>query len=452
MNTSQTLCRLALAAAASLCLTVDICAESAIYACGHIRRNRNEAIGKLRKSGYNTAIIFNVNVEADGTLTTDFDWNNQRPSEAGGIICSDGKYTFGSYQPNFAGDIRTLLTQPTSINRIEICIGGWGNGSYGNIRDLINSRGTGPETALYRNFKALKEAIPEIVAVNNDQEQDYDLESATLFHRMLADIGFKTTIAPYMNRDYWRDLVAALNSTPGTCEIVYLQTYGGGAANNPADWDVFGDIPMHVGFDCEASDDIARMQQQFTDWRDNCNVAGGFLWNYNSEARDLNEWATAINRIFPSARAEQVAATIYQDADYGGYAVDMPEGSFPQALMAVYGIRAKDITSMKITPGYKVTLFEGIRVNGPKSEWTESTPYLGDSWNDKACSMVIERTADSGACDAIADSPDADPTRIYSLGGQLLETGGGNLQNITLPAGLYIAVNSSGARKIVIKQ
>ncbi len=269
---------------------------------------------------------------------------------------------------------------------------------------------------------------------------------------MLADIGYKTTIAPYMNRDYWRDLVAALNTTPGTCETVYLQTYGGGAANNPADWNVFGDIPMHVGFDCESSDDIAEMQRRFTDWRDNCNVSGGFLWNYNSEARDLNEWATAINRIFPSTQAEQVAATIYQDADYSGYAVDMPEGSFSQALMAVFGIRAKDITSMKIAPGYKVTLFEGIRVNGPKCEWTESTPYLGDSWNDKACSMLIERTADSGADDAIADSSAEDTTKIYDLGGQLLKTVCGNPENASLPAGLYIAVNSSGARKIVIKQ
>ena len=78
----------------------DVSAQSAIYACGHIRRSRTTAITKLRNSGYTTAIIFNINVEVDGSLTTDFSWDSQTAAEAGGIICRDGKYTFGTYQPN----------------------------------------------------------------------------------------------------------------------------------------------------------------------------------------------------------------------------------------------------------------------------------------------------------------------------------------------------------------
>ena len=79
----------------------DLYAQSVIYACGHIRRNRTQAITNLRNSGYTTAILFNVNVESDGTLTTDYDWNNQRPAEAGGIICQNGQYVFNEYQPNY---------------------------------------------------------------------------------------------------------------------------------------------------------------------------------------------------------------------------------------------------------------------------------------------------------------------------------------------------------------
>ena len=207
----------------------DVCAQSGIYACGHMRRHRDYAITNLRNSGYTTAILFNVNVEEDGSLTTDYSWSSQTAAEAGGIICRDGAYVFDKYQPHYVSDVQALLTEPTSVNRIEICIGGWGNGSYGNIRKLVERDGTGEETVLYRNFKALKEALPEIVAVNNDQEQDYNLASAVSFHRMLAEIGYKTTIAPYTNKSYWQNFVRQLNSTPGTCELVYLQIYGGGA-------------------------------------------------------------------------------------------------------------------------------------------------------------------------------------------------------------------------------
>ncbi len=44
---------------------------SGIYAGGHIRRRRPNTITKLRNSGFTYLILFNVNVEADGTLTTD---------------------------------------------------------------------------------------------------------------------------------------------------------------------------------------------------------------------------------------------------------------------------------------------------------------------------------------------------------------------------------------------
>lgn len=409
----------------------ELHAQSAIYACGHIRRTRTTAIQNLKKSGYTTAILFNVDVAPDGTLITDYSWDNQEAAEAGGIICQDGEYVFDHYQPHYVDDIKSLLAEPTSINRIEICIGGWGNGAYGHIRDLIKAHGTGEETTLYRNFKALKEAIPEIVAVNNDQEQDYDLETAVAFHRMMAELGYKTTIAPYMNKEYWRELVAQLNETPGTCEIVYLQTYGGGAGNRPADWKVFGDIPMYIGFDCEASGNRAEMERKFTEWRDNDGVAGGFLWNYNSESRNVNEWATAINRIFPTKTAENGVATLYQDINYGGYAVSLPEGTFSQAELALYGLQAKDITSFKIDAGYRITLYMNPNCTGSARIWSASTDYVGDSWNDKACSIKIERTG------TLLGLPHADTTKqtlctVWDTSGSRLTVSGAGSSTVIL--------------------
>ena len=383
----------------------ELHAQSAIYACGHIRRTRTTAIQNLKNSGYTTAILFNVDVAPDGTLITDYSWDIQEAAEAGGIICQDGEYVFGRYQPHYVDDIKSLLAEPTSINRIEICIGGWGNGAYGHIRDLIKAHGTGEETALYRNFKALKEAIPEIVAVNNDQEQDYDLETAVAFHRMMAELGYKTTIAPYTNKEY--------------------------SGNRPADWKVFGDIPMYIGFDCEASGNRAEMERKFTEWRDNDGVAGGFLWNYNSESRNVNEWATAINRIFPTKTAENGVATLYQDINYGGYAVSLPEGTFSQAELALYGLQAKDITSFKIDAGYRITLYMNPNCTGSARIWSASTDYVGDSWNDKACSIKIERTG------TLLGSPHADTTgqtlcTIWDTSGNLLTVSGAGSSTVIL--------------------
>ncbi len=78
----------------ALMFASDAAAQSGMYVCGHFRRNRPTTVTNMRNSGYTNAILFNVNVEEDGTLTTDYDWNNQRPAEAGGIICQNGKYVF----------------------------------------------------------------------------------------------------------------------------------------------------------------------------------------------------------------------------------------------------------------------------------------------------------------------------------------------------------------------
>lgn len=451
----------------------DLYAQSAIYACGHIRRTRETAITKLKNSGYTTAILFNVNVEGDGSLTTDFTWDTQTAAEAGGIICQNGEYVFDKYQPHYIDDVKSLVTQPTSISRLEICIGGWGNGSYGHIRDYIKSYGTGEETTLYKNFKALKEAIPEIVAVNNDQEQDYDLETAVEFHRMLAKIGYKTTIAPYMNKSYWEQLVSQLNEEPGTCDIVYLQTYGGGAGNNPNSWRVFGDVPIYVGFDCESSSNISYMESRFENWRDNAGAQGGFLWNYNSEARDVNEWATAINRIFPTKTVDKPAAYFYENSNYGGYSVTLPEGSFNRSEMALYGIRANDISSFKLVDGYKVTLYTGDNLDGESMTWTESTGSIGNDWNDKACSLKIEATntgidkVTAEASTGLKASVNADGTSVlvsgaaagtvavYSVSGEkLAETAASADGNATLsvssfPAGVYVVKAANGSTKLL---
>ncbi len=366
-------------------VSTDILAQSGIYVCGYFRRNRPYTVTKIKNSGYTNAILFNVDIQEDGTLTTDYNWSTQTPAEAGGIICKDGQYVFGQYQPNYANDVKLLLVAPTSVQRIEICIGGWGNGSYGKIKALIEKEGSSSTSMLYKNFKALKEAIPEIVAVNNDQEQDYDLTTALRFHRMMFDLGYKTTIAPYMNSSYWQSLVTGLNNSKnGAC-------------------------------------DLAGMETKFKNWKNTSKASGGFLWNYNSDARVVNDWATAINRIFSTRTVPDsiLGVKVYSDSNYGGYSISLPEGKFTQADLAVFGLKARDLASLQVTDGYKVYLYKGTACIGTSLDLTASSTYVGDSWNNTVCSIKVENL--TSGIQSVDTRQQVNEEYLYNIAGQRVD-------------------------------
>ncbi|MBQ3630589.1 MAG: hypothetical protein II949_05070 [Prevotella sp.] len=372
-----------------LCCSVAAAAPphptTGVYVGGHIRRERPNTITNLKNSGFTYAILFNVNVEPDGTLTTD-----------GETICKDGTYVFANTQPHYVDDVKELKAWPTGISRIEICIGGWGNESYSRIRDLINKEGIGSNSILYRNFKALKEAIPEIDAVNNDDEHCYDSNTAVRFHVMMSQLGYKTTVAPYTNKAFWERLVTQLNqSRPGACDRVLIQCYDGGAYNNPSDWH-FGDIPLHAGRTNYQSDMQASINQMQT-WRDQNGVTGAFVWVYNDETWNLNQWASAMNRIFPSMSSDDAVATFYSDNNFGGYAVSLPVGEYGTGQLAAYGITNRDIQSFRLTEGYQLTAYITNDLTGVSKSWTDAEMERMGAWGNRISSLKIELIDDESA-------------------------------------------------------
>ena len=358
-----------------------IAQSTGVYVGGHIRRERPGTIEKLRNSGFTYIILFNINVEPDGTLTTD-----------GETVCKDGKYVFGNTQPNYVSDIKKLKQAPTTISRIEICIGGWGNESFSRIKELINRHGVGSGTILYKNFKALKNAIPEIDAVNNDDEHCYDVATAVKFHQMMYELGYKTTIAPYMNRSFWENLVSQLGDR---CDRVLIQCYDGGAGNNPSDWHL-GNRAVHAGRMNYQEGGVDACVAQMESWKKNNGVSGGFIWVYNDETWNLNQWATRMLRVFGTKKCDDSIASLYADSDYRGYSKSLGEGSYTQADLAMYGISAKDISSLKVTKGFKITLYENADCTGNSKSWTTDASFVGGDWNDKACSVRIEPNGKSG--------------------------------------------------------
>ena len=370
-------------------LTVCLAQTTGVYVGGHIRRERPSTVEKLKKSGFTYVILFNVSVETDGTLTTD-----------GETICKNGQYVFANQQPHYVEDVKALKTWPTAIERIEICIGGWGNESYDRIRDLINSQGTEPSSILYRNFKALKDAIPEIDAVNNDDEHCYDASSAVKFHTMMYDLGYKTTVAPYTNKSFWQSLVSGLNNNrSGACDRVLIQCYDGGANNNPSDWKL-GGLPVHAGrtnYQTNMEASIAQMET----WRKNNGVVGGFVWVYNDETWNLNKWASQMNRVFPTKTVQDPVITLYTGSSFSGDAVQLGVGEYCCGELSTYGLADKTIMSFRMEPGYMLTacINDGLKDNGSTTSiksWTDTELERLGTMSRRITSLKIEKVEEQG--------------------------------------------------------
>lgn len=405
---------------------------SGVYVGGHIRRERPSTITTLRNSGFTYVILFNVHVDPDGTLKTD-----------GETICKNGEYVFQQTQPYYQQDIANLKTEPTSITRIDICIGGWGNDAYTNIKNLINSQGTDSLSILYRNFKALKEAVPEIDGVNNDIEQDYNVNSAARFHIMMYDLGYKTTLAPYTNMSYWTSLCNQIRaSRPDAVDRAMIQCYDGGAGNvnSVGNWNFNGVTERHAGLLYYSNDwNLDKNMQQFQKWKDDGVATGGFVWVYNSEEWDLNAWASGMNRIYGAVKVpeDEVAVRLYSEKNYNGYCVSLPPGEFAQGDLAVYGMKAKDISSIELVDDcYQMRLYKTPAFTGTRLLKKISSKTLTSTWDNQICSIIIEPNPTS--IKTVDDSQRTTISGIYNLSGQRLDK-------------MQKGINIVNGKKIIVK-
>lgn len=406
----------------------EIKTVSGVYVGGHIRRERPKTIKTLRESGFTYVLLFNVHVDPDGTLKTD-----------GEIICKDGEYVFQKSQPHYQTDIRDLKTPPTSIQRIDIVIGGWGNDSYNNIKNLINKNGTGASTMLYKNFKALKEAVPEIDAVNNDDEQCYDLETGAKFHIMMYGLGYKTTLAPYTYKSYWQNLCNKIRaSKPKAVDRIMVQCYDGGAGNvnQVGTWTFSGVTERHAGLLNYSNDwNVDKNMAQFQKWKDDGVATGGFVWVYNDETWDLNAWASGMNRVFKAVEVpeEDAMVEVFSGVNYTGYGVKLPVGTYTKADLAVYGIKANDIESIKILKeGASARLYKSDNNIGITTNQLCKTDRKSLSTSYKnAINSITVMYEDPVGINRIDNEVATEDVTVYSLDGKMIGKGKNAMRSVS---------------------
>lgn len=256
-------------------------ADSAIYGGGPLYTGGQAVMDDLRASGFTTVIFFGLHPHENG----DLHYNND-------LIISNGAYVG---DPAWLTRVASLKQAPTSVNRIEFSIGGWGVGDFANIQNLIAAQGTGPDSVLYRNFQKLKE-ITGADAIDFDDESTYDLNSSTQFGNMLWGLGFSITLAPYTNQTYWVNLK---NNLAGKVDGIHLQVYDGGASNNPATWSsamgmtVDPGLWLKHGTGCTAGDSPSTVQSKMTNWKSSVGIVGGFIWLYDDIQACWSQGTTA---------------------------------------------------------------------------------------------------------------------------------------------------------------
>ena len=244
---------------------------------GPVYKHVDQNIGELKKSGFNELIVWSVEVNSSGDLNL----NGEFP------LTSAGAYVGNQTYPDFRKDLAKM--RRGSVTRVTFSIGSSNYGDWEDIAALVNSQGTGPDSILYQDFAALKQALP-IDAIDFDDENGYDAPTTIKFALMLRKLGYHVTMDPYTNSSYWTSVVSQINAKrAGTVDAIHLQTYAGGNGNTPcqANWN-FGDVPVYPGLSDQTSAPPYKTPPEakaiLRTWHKTCGIKGGWLWIFDQIA------------------------------------------------------------------------------------------------------------------------------------------------------------------------
>ena len=255
---------------------------------GPVYKNMPKNIKQIKKSGFNELIVWSVEVNTKGDLNL----NGEFP------LTSAGAYVGNTTYPDFPAQLASV--KKGSVTRITFSVGSSNFGDWEDIKALVDAQGTGSTSILYKDFAALKAALP-VDAIDFDDENSYDAASTTKFAVMLGNLGYKVTMNPYTNNAYWISLVSSINTQlAGTVDGIHLQTFAGGEGNSPCSGWNFGTVPVFPGISDQTSAQPflspAAAKAQFTKWHTQCGTTGGWVWIYDQIAGTpkVKKYATAI--------------------------------------------------------------------------------------------------------------------------------------------------------------
>ena len=114
---------------------------------------------------------------------------------------------------------------------------------------------------------------------------------------------------------------------------------------------------------------------------------GGASKTFTANSAWLADWNDRISSL-KIVDTNSSLVNVYQDVAFGGYTSGLNVGDYTLAQLQAKGILDNDITSLKITEGYKVIVYDGDNFTGASKEFTATTDWAGD-WNDRTTSLRI---------------------------------------------------------------
>jgi hypothetical protein len=262
-----------------------------IFGGGPFYKNAANNITEIENSGFTEAIVWSVEVNSVG----DLNFNGEFPLTSNGVYI--GNQTHSDFASNMA------LLKQGKVKRITFSIGSSNVGDWQDITSLVNSQGVGPTSILYKDFQALKAAIPSLDAIDFDDENSFDSPTTIEFGVMLGKLGYHVLPDAFDDSSYWTNVVSQINTQlPGTVDGVHLQAYAGGTGNNPCQGWNFGAVPVFPGL-WDQDDTPSQVQTIMSGWHSDCGIVGGFMWLYDDFVGNglAAQYASAINNAVGSS-------------------------------------------------------------------------------------------------------------------------------------------------------
>jgi hypothetical protein len=347
-----------------------------IFGGGPFYKNATKNITEIENSGFTEAIVWSVEVNSVG----DLNFNGEFP------LTSAGVYVGAQTHPDFAGNM-AILKQGT-VKRVTFSIGSSNVGDWQDITALVQAQGTGPTSILYKDFAALKAAIPALDAIDFDDENSFNSPTTIAFGVMLGNLGYHVAPDAFDNSNYWTNVVSQINSQlPGTVDGVHLQAYAGGSGNNPCTGWNFGTVPVWPGL-WDQNDTPSEVQSIMSGWHSECDINGGFMWLYDDfvGTGEAAQYASAINNavgssaftlsgpsnLFLNQSSTASAAITITDLDGFGGKVTLHVSGLPKGVTAVVGGQGNNQTIAFTASSSARTGFSSVTVKGSSGKIKQS--------------------------------------------------------------------------------
>lgn len=258
---------------------------SSLFGGGPFYINATNNISEIKNSGFTEVVVWNIEVKANG----DLNFNGEFP------LVSGGAYIGNQTHSDFASNMALLKTG--TVKRITFSVGSSNVGDWQDVKALVQAQGTGSSSILYKNFQALKAAIPAVDALDFDDENSFDQSSTVQFAVMLGRLGYHVALDPFDNASYWQSVASSTNAQlSGTVDSVHLQTYAGGSGNNPCSGWGFGSVPVWPVL-WDQDDTPSQVAAAVAGDHSQCGTSGAFIWLYDDFVGNglAAQYASAIN-------------------------------------------------------------------------------------------------------------------------------------------------------------